>query len=90
LHRLLTEFPATHDDQSGAKLHPVHNATTQTLEQFQLTDECTHESSQLRTGSWLRGRLLLFDLGFYSFRRFALIEENGGFFLTRLKSNANP
>ncbi|WP_254533450.1 IS4 family transposase [Natrinema gelatinilyticum] len=90
LHRLLSEFPATHSDQSGAKLHLVHNATTQSLEQFQLTDERTQESSQLRTGSWLRDRLLLFDLGFYSFRRFALIEENGGFFLTRLKSNANP
>jgi len=90
LHRLLSEFPATHSDQSGAKLHLVHNATTQSIEQFQLTDECTHESSQLRTGSWLRSRLMLFDLGFYSFRRFALIEENGGFFLTRLKSNANP
>jgi IS4 transposase len=90
LHRLLGEFPATHSEQSGAKLHLVHNATTQTLEQFQLTDECTHESSQLRTGSWLRGRLLLFDLGFYSFRRFALIEENDGYFLTRLKTNANP
>jgi IS4 transposase len=33
---------------------------------------------------------LLFDFGFYSFRRFPLIEENSGFFRTRLKSNANP
>ena len=90
LHRLLDEFPATHSDQSGAKLHLVQNASKQTIEQFRVTDERTHESSQLRTGSWLRGRLLLFDLGFYSFRRFALIEENDGFFLTRLKSNANP
>ena len=90
LHRLLDEFPATHSDQSGAKLHLVQNASKQTIERFQLTDERTHESSQLHTGSWLRGRLLLFDLGFYSFRRFALIEENGGFFVTRLKSNANP
>jgi len=90
LHRLLSEFPATHSDQSGAKLHLVHNTTTQTIEQFQLTDERTHESSQLRTGSWLRGRLLLFDLGFYSFRRFALIDENSGFFVGQLKSNANP
>ncbi len=89
LHRLLSGFPATHPDQSGAKLHVVQNATKQTIEQFQLTDERTHESSQLRTGSWLRDRLLLFDLDFYSFRRFALIDENGGFFLTRLKSNAN-
>ena len=90
LHRLLSEFPATHADQSGAKLHLVQNATKQTIERFQLTDERTHESSQLRTGGWLRHRLLLFDLGFYSFRWFALIDENDGFFLTRLKSNANP
>lgn len=33
---------------------------------------------------------LLFNLGFYSFRRFALVDDNEGFFLTRLKSNANP
>ncbi|ADE02119.1 ISH8-type transposase ISHvo13 (plasmid) [Haloferax volcanii DS2] len=90
LHRLLSEFPATHPDQSGAKLHLVHNLTKQTIERFELTDERSHESSQFRTGNWLRGRLLLFDLGFYSYRRFALIEENGGFFLSRLKTNANP
>jgi hypothetical protein len=34
LHRLLSEFPAIHSDQSGAKLHPVHNTTIQTIEQF--------------------------------------------------------
>lgn len=33
---------------------------------------------------------MLFVLGFYRFLRFALIDENGGFFLTRLKKNANP
>lgn len=87
---LRSEFPATHSDQSGAKLHLVHNTTTQTIEQFQLTDERTHESSQLRTGNWLRGRLLSSDLGFYSLRRFALIDENSGFSTIRLKSNANP
>ena len=90
LHRLLSEFPATHSDQSGAKLHLVHNLTKQSIERFELTDERSHESSQFRTGNWLRGRLLLFDLGFYSYRRFALIEENDGFFLSRLKTNANP
>jgi IS4 transposase len=73
LHRLLSEFLATHSDQSGAKLHLVHNTTTRTIEQFQLADEYTHESSQLLVRSWLRGRLLLFDLRFYSLRRFALI-----------------
>ncbi|MXV63954.1 IS4 family transposase, partial [Natronorubrum sp. JWXQ-INN-674] len=65
LHRLLTAFPATHEDQSGAQLYLVYNVTKQTLAQFKLTDERTHESSQFRTGNWLRGRLFLFDLGFY-------------------------
>jgi IS4 transposase len=76
--------------QPVAKFHLIQNVTKQMIKQFQLTDEGTHESSQLPVRSWLRVRLLLFDLGFYSFHRFALIEENGGFFLTRLKSNSNP
>ena len=90
LHRLLTAFPATHEDQSGAQLHLVYNLTRHTLAQFKLTDERTHESSQFRTGNWLRGRLFLFDLGYYSYRRFALIDENDGYFVSRLKQNANP
>lgn len=40
--------------------------------------------------NWLRGRLFLFNLGFYGYRRFALIDENDGFFVSRLKTNANP
>ena len=90
LHRLLTAFPATHHDKSGAQLYLVYNVTKQTLVQFNLTDERTHESSQFRTGNWLRGRLFLFDLGFYSYRRFALIDANDGYFVSRLKTNANP
>lgn len=64
--------------------------TKRTLAQFSLTDERTHESSQFRTGNWLRGRLFLFGLGFYSYRRFALIHANNGYFVSRLKKNANP
>jgi len=63
LHRLLTTFPATHEDQSGAQLYLVYNVTRQTSHSSNsLTNE--HESSQFRTGNWLRGRLFLFDLGF--------------------------
>jgi IS4 transposase len=90
LHRLLESFPATHADQSGAQLYVVYNLTKQTIAQFNLTDERVHESSQFRTGNWLRGRLFLADLGFYNYRRFALIDENDGFFVSRLKTNANP
>ncbi|MGH8655346.1 MAG: hypothetical protein ACREYE_25660 [Gammaproteobacteria bacterium] len=33
---------------------------------------------------------MLFDLGYYDFNLFARIHHQGGFFLSRLKSNANP
>jgi IS4 transposase len=38
----------------------------------------------------MAGRLFLLDLGFFKYRRFALIAENGGFFVSRLKESANP
>jgi hypothetical protein len=37
--------------------------------------------------NWLRGRLFLFYLGFYSYRRFGLIYENDGYFVGRLKTS---
>ena len=57
---------------------------------MEITDETTHESTLFETGSWLRGRLFLLDRGFFKYRRFALIGENDGFFISRLKANANP
>ena len=38
----------------------------------------------------VKGRLLLFDLGYFRYALFAAIHQQGGFFLTRLKDNANP
>jgi putative transposase len=33
---------------------------------------------------------VLFDLAYFKYRRFALIDENDGYFVSRLKQNANP
>ena len=90
LQQLLSEFEATHDDASGVMLYLVHNVTDQSVISEKITDETTHESTLFKTGSWLRGRLFLLDLGFFKYRRFALIDENDGFFVSRLKKNANP
>jgi len=35
-------------------------------------------------------RLIRFDLAYFKCRRFALIDENDGYFVNRLKQNANP
>jgi IS4 transposase len=44
----------------------------------------------LGVGPWVRGRLLVLDLGFYSYALFANIDRYQGYFLSRLKRNANP
>ncbi|EMA48184.1 IS4 family transposase [Halococcus salifodinae] len=88
--RFLSEFKATHENESGLTLYLVHNVTEQSVISDEITDETTHESTLFETGSWLSGRLFLLDRGFFKFRRFALIDENGGFFVSRLKRSSNP
>jgi len=91
LHEFLAdEFQPRRGEQGGARLHLLHNVTDQTIEQFSITDEKAHDSNGFNTGPWLKDRLVLFDQAYFKYRRFALIDENGGFFVSRLKNNANP
>jgi len=91
LHEFLSDqFEARHEEQAGAKLHLLQNATEQTIERIDTADEKTHDSTLFKTGPWLENRLMLFDLAYFKYRRFALIDENGGYFVSRLKQNANP
>jgi putative transposase len=91
LHEFLSdEFQARHEEQAGAKLHLLHNATDKIIERIDVTDEKTHDSTLFSTGSWLQGRLVLLDLAYFKYRRFALIDENDGYFVSRLKESANP
>jgi hypothetical protein len=75
LQQHLSEFEASHDDASGVILYLVHNVTEQSVIFDEIIDETTHESIPFETGFWLRGRLFLLDLGFFKYRRFALIDE---------------
>jgi putative transposase len=91
LHEFLSDqFEARHEEQAGAKLHLLHNATEQTIEQLDTANEKTHDSTLFKTGPWLENRLVLFDLAYFKYRRFTLIDENDGYFVSRLKQNANP
>jgi IS4 transposase len=56
----------------------------------QLTSQRRHDSKLLHVGPWVKDRLLLFDLGYYGYLLFANISRYGGYFVTRLKANANP
>jgi IS4 transposase len=81
---------AAGEDRTLAGFRRSYNATDQTIERIDVTDEKTHDSTLFKTGSWLHGRLVLLDLAYFKYRRFALIDENGGYFVSRLKENANP
>ncbi|OPY55597.1 MAG: hypothetical protein A4E49_00383 [Methanosaeta sp. PtaU1.Bin112] len=44
----------------------------------------------LKIGPWIKNIILLIDLGFYKHQLFSRIVENGGSFVSCLKSNSNP
>jgi IS4 transposase len=87
---LISSFPGSAEDHAGAKLYVVESVSTGLPRQFSITDGRTHESTQLSTGQWLSGALLLYDQGFFDYRTMDLIDANDGWFVTRLKPNANP
>jgi IS4 transposase len=87
---LTNSFPRSDDDHAGAKLHLVESVSTGLPTQFAITDARTHESTQLSTDRWLSGSLLLYDQGYFDYRTMDLIDANDGWFVTRLKPNANP
>lgn len=46
-------------------------------------------TGQLPTGEWVTGALVLLDLGFYDFWQFDRIDQNGGWFVSHVKDDAN-
>jgi IS4 transposase len=94
LHELLAaDFPGcrTNHSPAAAKLHMVMNVVDGSPNRIRLTDERTGDGGPWkRLGDWVKGSLLLFDLGYYDFNFFHRIDKRGGYFLSRLKSTANP
>ena len=93
LHRLLAgRYPGTRSNSSpaAAKLHLVMSVKDGGAQTVKVTGERASDHRTLRMGPWVRGRLLMFDLGFFRYQLFDCIDRNGGYFLTRLQSGANP
>lgn len=89
---LARRYPAcrTNHTQAAAKLHVVLNVRGEGPQSVKVTSERVHDGPVLRAGRWVAGRLLLFDLGYFRYQLFDAIGRQGGYFLTRLKQNANP
>lgn len=79
----------TNHTKAAAKLHVVMSVLAHGPRRVKVTSERVHDRKALKVGPWVKDRLLLFDLGYYSFQLFDCIRRNGGFFISRLKENAN-
>jgi IS4 transposase len=93
LHEALrTQFPSVWPNHmpASAKLHVVMNVVGRGPSSVRVTHGSRHDSQLLRIGRWVRGNLLLFDLGYFSSLLFTNIERHGGFFLTRMRTHGNP
>jgi len=83
-------YTATGDDEAGLKLHLTESLATGLPTRYQTTQGTTQERSQLPTGEWVAGSLILFDRAFYDFWLFDRIDAHDGWFVSRVKANANP
>ena len=72
------------------KAHWVMSVTGRSRQSVKLTGGRCHDGAVLQVGPWVSGRLVLFDLGYYGFSLFERIDRNGGYFISRLKTTANP
>jgi IS4 transposase len=93
LHHLLAKrFAGTRTNQGGAalKAHVVFAVTGAGKQTVQLTPERRSDRRTFQLGPWVRGKLLLIDLGYFDYRLLARIEELGGYYIIRAKKSINP
>lgn len=85
-------FPGcrTNHTKAALKAHAIINVAGVGKTSVKVTGERAHDGPVFRVGKWVKDHLLLFDLGYFRYQLFACITRNGGYFLTRLKANANP
>jgi len=93
LHDLLADvFPAcrTNHTLAALKMHTVISVAGAGHQSVKVTSERQHDGPVFKVGPWVRGRLLLFDLGYFRYQLFACITRSKGYFLSRLKGNSSP
>jgi len=81
------DFPGT-GTTAGIKWHAGFNILTGKLHWFELTQGSTHDRKCFPDLESLRFALIIVDLGYWDFNLLWDIKNVGGFFLSRIKSNA--
>lgn len=93
LHRLLAKvFPGTrvHQAPAALKAHVVFSVTGAGKQTVKITGERRSDRRAFTLGPWVRGKLLIVDLGYFDYRLLARIDELGGYFIVRAKKGINP
>jgi len=93
LHRLLAKtFPGTrvHQAPAALKAHVLFAVSGAGKQTVKITAERRSDRRTLRLGPWVRGKLLIVDLGYFDYRLLARVEELGGYFIVRAKKSINP
>jgi putative transposase len=75
---------------AGVKVSVLVSARANGPKSVSIIPERRSDIKALRIGSWIRDRIILIDLGFYKYGLFSKIQNYGGYFVSRMKSNANP
>jgi len=75
---------------AGVKVSILVSAKANGPKSISIIPERMNDIKTLKIGSWIRDRIILIDLGFYKYALFSKIQNNGGYFVSRMKSNANP
>lgn len=76
------------DNSAGLKIHAVYSTTSHSLKKAEITTERVHDAKKFKITPDVQDTLLVDDLGYYSLKKFAQIHEYGGYFVSRVKSNA--
>lgn len=90
--KLVDEHPAarSRNNAAGLKIHAVYSARAHSPKTIQITGERIHDSQMVRISRDIKNVLIINDLGYYSTKIFSRIKNYGGFFVSRLKTNAKP
>jgi len=90
--KLAKKWPATRSRKvaAGVKVSLIISAVADGPKSVALYGERTSDVKTLKIGPWIKDRILLIDLGFYKHQIFARINENGGFFVSRVKGKVDP
>jgi putative transposase len=81
------DFPGV-STTAGIKWHACFNILTGQLQWFELTPSSTNDRKCFPNLNSLKAKLVIVDLGYWDFTLLWDIANVGGFFLSRIKSNA--